>query len=329
VKTNVYPAVLLTVVPLLAACSSSSTTPALQSTQQASSASVHADTRFGLSRSQLSAVLANRGPGDASAAKKQPTVFVSDLDTQAIELYPEGKKNPTQIGTITSGINEPINDAVDSSGTLYVANNGNSTVTEYPLGASTPSVTLSDTLQFPNGVAVDSAGNVYVTSGATAGSCYVVVFPKGSSTPSKQINGFDLPIGLAVDAKGDLFVADALKNDVYEVAKGKSTPKELGLTGLEDPTGVSIDPKGNLWVVSYSGDTASEFVVGKTKPAKVVTDSLSGPYSIAFGKGGQMYVGNSHNFPGDVTAFKKNATAPYTTFQVQNPAGMAVYPPPK
>jgi sugar lactone lactonase YvrE len=331
VKTNVYPAVLLTVVPLLAACSGASTTPAMQSasTQSAASVSVHADVRFGLSPSQLSAAFANRGRGDASSAKTQPTVFVSDLDTQTIELYPENTKNPKQSGSITDGLNQPINDAVDASGTLYVANNGNSSVTEYPLGASSPSVTLSTSIQFPNGVAVDKSGSVYVTSGATAGQCFVLVFPKGATSPSKQINGFDLPIGLAVDSKGDLFVADALKNDVWEVPKGSTTPKELGLTGLMDPTGIAIDPKNNLWVVSYSADTASEFTIGKTKPTKTVTDGLIGPYSVAFGKGGQMYVGNSHNYPGEVTAFKKNATKPYTTFQAKNPAGMAIYPPSK
>jgi sugar lactone lactonase YvrE len=327
VKTNVYPAVLLTVVPFLAACSGAATTPSLQS-PAAQPNSVHAAARFGTSPSQLAAALAHRGSGDASAAKKQQTVFVSDLDTQSIELYPEGKKNPQQIGTITDGVNEPVNDAVDSSGTLYVANNGNSTVTEYPLGSSSPSVTLSNQLVNPNGIAVDSHGTVYVTSGGTVGQCSVLIFPAGQTVASGQINGFDLPVGLAVDAKGDLFVADALANIVYEVSKGSKTPKNLKLSGLNDPTGVSIDPKGNLWVVSYKADQAAEFTIGKTKPTKVVTDALDSPYSIAFGKGGQMYVGNSGTYPGLVAAFKKNKTNAFTTFQVDNPAGMAVYPPP-
>jgi hypothetical protein len=328
-KRNVAPAVLLTVVPFIAACSAASTTPAVQSgaAQSNAATSVRADVRFGLSQAQLSAALANRGRGDARSAKKQKTAFIVDLDTQTVELYPAGKKNPKQSGSITDGLSEPINDAIDSSGTLYVANNGNDTVTEYPLGSSSPSVTLSTSIQFPNGVTVDSSGTVYVTSGATAGQCFVLVFPKGASTPSEQINGFDLPIGLAVDSKGDLFVADALKDDVYEVKKGSTTPKELGLTGLQDPTGIAIDPTGNLWVVSYSGNIASEFKIGKTKPTKTVANGLSGPYSIGFAKNGQMYIGNSHTQPGNVAAFKKNANSPFTTFQVDNPTGVALYPP--
>jgi sugar lactone lactonase YvrE len=332
VKKGVHLAVAAMVVPLFAACSSaSSPTPAVQSVapQGRMVASVHADVRFGLSRSSLDAALQHRGRGDASAAKAQATLFVSDLDSQTIELFPANAKKPKQSGSITDGLNEPVNDAVDSSGTLYVANNGNSTVTEYPLGASSPSVTLATQLVNPNGIAVDSAGTVYVTSGAYVGQCYVLVFPKGASTPSEQINGFQLPVGLAVDKKGDLFVGDAVANAVWEVPKGQTTPQNLNLTLISDPTGLAIDPKGHLWVSNYSSDEALEFKVGNVKPLKIVNSSLSSPYSIAFGNNGSMYIGNSGHYPGDVSAFKKNKASPYASIPSGNPAGLAVYPPPK
>jgi serine/threonine-protein kinase len=332
VKKGLYPAIAAMVLPLVAACSSaSSPTPSVQSVPAARGlvASVRADVRFGLSQQQLATALANRGRGDAHAAKTQPTLFVSDLDTQTIELYPANAKHPMQSGSITDGLNEPINDAVDSSGTLYVANNGNSTVTEYPLGASTPSVTLSDELVNPNGIAVDSAGNVYVTSGAYIGSCFVLVFPKGASSPSAQISSFELPVGLATDKKGDLFVADAVANAVFEVPKGKTTPKNLNLTGLNDPTGIAVDPQNHLWVVNNLGDDALGFDIGKTKPFETIAGGLVGPYSVAFGKGGRLFVGNSGTYPGDVTTYKKKGTEPFSTIPAKNPAGVAVYPPPK
>lgn len=330
-KKGVHLAIAAMVVPLLAACSSaSSPTPAVQSVPAARGmvASVHADVRFGLSRSSLDAALQHRGRGDASSAKTQATLFVSDLDTQTIELYPANAKKPKQSGSITDGLDQPINDAVDSSGTLYVANNGNSTVTEYPLGSSSPSVTLSTQLVNPNGVAVDSAGTVYVTSGAYVGQCYVLVFPKGANSPSEQINGFQLPVGLAVDKKGDLFVGDAVANAVWEVPKGQTTPKNLNLSSIDDPVGVAIDPKGRLWVSNFSSGEAEEFKVGGTQPLSIV-GGLDGPYSIAFGKNASMYVGNSGRYPGNVAAFKKNKTSPYATISSGNPAGVAVYPPPK
>jgi sugar lactone lactonase YvrE len=333
VNKGVHLAITAMALPLLAACSSaSSPTPAVQSAAAVRGgmvASVHAAVRFGLSRSTLDAAMLHRGRGDASSAKTQATLFVSDLDSQTIELFPANAKKPKQSGSITDGLSEPVNDAVDSTGTLYVANNGNSTVTEYPLGSTSPSVTLSTELVNPNGIAVDGAGTVYVTSGAYVGQCYVLVFPKGATSPSEQINGLDLPIGLAVDKKGDLFVGDAVANAVWEVPKGSTTPKNLNLTELSDPTGVSVDPDGHLWVSNYSSDEALEFKVGNTKPVKIVNSSLSSPYSIAFGKTGSMYIGNSGQYPGDVSAFKKNKTSPYASISSGNPAGLAVYPPPK
>ncbi len=46
--------------------------------------------------------------------------------------------------TITSGIDSTRGAAVDANGTLYVANEDNSTVTEYPEGTTSPSVTITN-----------------------------------------------------------------------------------------------------------------------------------------------------------------------------------------
>jgi serine/threonine-protein kinase len=326
---HAFTAVALTALPLLAACSASSTTPAAQTGMTQNAASTRAEVRFGLSQARIADAIAHRGSGDARSAKTQPTLFVSDLDAQSILLYPANKNKPVQSGSITDGIDLPINDAVDSAGTVYVANNGNSTVTEYPLGASSPSVTLSDQIVNPNGIAVDAAGNVYVTSGGTVGDCNVLVFPKGATSPSKTLGPFELPVGLAIDRMGDVFVGDVIQNAVWEVPKGKTTPKNLNLTGLSDPTGVAIDPQNHLWVVNYQANTALEFKIGSKSPMQTISSGLSGPYSIAFGKSDRLYVGNSHTYPGFVSGYKKNATSPYATIAAKNPAGVAVYPPPK
>jgi hypothetical protein len=292
--------------------------------------SVRADVRFGLTAKQLASADAQRGVGYLHKTKRKATLFVSDIDADAIRLFPANKKNPKQKGSITAGINVPVNAAVDPHGTLYVANNGNSTVTEYPFGKTSPSVTLSGgQLVFPNGIAVDNSGTVYVTSGATAGSCYVLVYPKGASTPSEQINGFDLPVGLAVDKSGNLYVGDALQNVVWEVPQGSTTPSKLDLSGLDDPTGVAIDPSNNLWVANDQSNTVLGFHLGETSAFVTITSGLSGPYSIAFEKSGTLFVGNSLHYPGDVAGYKSGSTTPFESISVGNPAGLAVYPKPK
>ncbi len=318
------------VVPFVAACASQSATTPLQAPASAPTQSVRADIRFGLTAKQLEAIYTRRGNGYFHGKKQKPTLFVSDIDAGAIRLFPANKKDPKQSGSITTGIDLPVNIAVDPHGTVYVANNGNSTVTEYPFGKTSPSVTLSGgQLIYPNGIAVDNKGTVYVTSGATAGSCYVLVYPKGASTPSEQINGFDLPVGLAIDKSGNLYVGDALQDVVWKVPKGSTTPSNLGLSGLDDPVGLAIDPSNNLWVANNESSTVLGFHLGDTSAFATITSGLSGPYSIAFEKTGTLFVGSSLHYPGDVAGYKSGSTTPFESIGVGNPAGLAVYPKPK
>jgi len=282
-----------------------------------------------LTPQEIRAAKAGRGTGYVRAAKSNATLFVSDIDSQAIRLFPANKLNPKQKGSITDGIDLPVNAAVDNNGMLYVANNGNSTVTEYPFGQTSPSVTLSGgQLVYPNGIAVNKKGTVFVTSGAYAGSCYVLVFPKGSSTPSEQINGFNLPARLALDKGGNLYVGDALQNVIWKVPKGSQTPSSLNLTGLDDPTGIAIDSANNLWVANDQNNIALGFHLGDTSPFVTITDGLLGPYSIAFERTGKLFVGNSLHYPGTVAGYKKGATSPFESISVGNPAGLAVFPRP-
>jgi len=318
------------VVPFVAACASQSATTPVQAPEGAPVQSVRADVRFGLTPKQIESADARRGNGYLHRTKRKATLFVSDIDSDAIRLFPANKTNPKQIGSITTGIDLPVNAAVDLHGMLYVANNGNSTVTEYPFGATSPSVTLSGgQLVYPNGIAVDNKGTVYVTSGATAGSCYVLVYPKGASTPSEQIDGFDLPVGLAIDKSGNLYVGDALQNAVWEVPNGSTTPSKLSLDGLDDPVGVAVDPSNNLWVANNANSTVLGFHLGDSSAFVTITSGLSGPYSIAFEKSGTLFVGSSLHYPGDVTAYKSGSTTPFESISVGNPAGLAVYPKPK
>jgi sugar lactone lactonase YvrE len=318
-------------VSVLAACATSTTTPEQQSLQgRRVIESVRADLRFGLTPQALRAARAGRGAGYFHAAKSKATLFVSDIDADAIQLFPADKTNPKQSGSITDGIDLPVNDAVGNNGTLYVANNGNGTVTEYPFGQTSPSVTLSGgSLVDPNGIAVNNKGTVFVTSGAAAGSCYVLVFPKGSKTPSKQINGFDLPVGLAIDKGGNLYVGDVLQNVVWRVPKGSTTPTALKLTGLDDPTGVAIDPANNLWVANDQNDTVLGFHLGDTTPFATITDEVASPYSIAFERTGKLFVGMTLHYPGNVEVYKKGATTPFESIDIANPTGLAVFPRPK
>ena len=73
-------------------------------------------------------------------------------------------------------------------------------------------------LDQPAGVAVDTAGNLYVTD---SDNNRVLKLPAGSNTQSVlPFTGLHLPWGVAVDAAGNVYVTDSLENRVVKLPAG-------------------------------------------------------------------------------------------------------------
>jgi streptogramin lyase len=166
--------------------------------------------------------------------------------------------------------------ALDSSGNVYVADNGNSAVRKItPAGTVT---TLASGLSGAFGVAVDSSsGTVYVTSNSGgANPIRKVLQPSGSSSVLTSTNGsslvaetggaatFNVPYALAVDAVGNLYVADynnhAIRYIDLSLGIVKTVAGSLGVSGLTDgvgtaarfngPAGVTVDVNDGLIYVT-------------------------------------------------------------------------------
>ena len=107
----------------------------------------------------------------------------------------------TVVKVIGSGFDGPNGVAVDAAGDVFVADTGNSAVTEVlPNGSMKPK---GSGFLGPLGAAVDATGDVFVAD--TGHSAVTEVEPDGTiKNISSQFNG---PIGVAVDAAGDVFVA--------------------------------------------------------------------------------------------------------------------------
>src|SRR6202012_4384668 len=142
----------------------------------------------------------------------------------------------------------------------FVANDVTSRVLKLPAG-SNPSVELPFTsLREPNGVAVDTVGNVYV---ADYGNNRVVKLPAGSNTPVElPFNRLREPNGVAVDLAGNVYVADGGTNRVLKLPAGSTTPDELPFTGLKSPQGVAVDTDGNVYVGDYGNNRVLKLPAG-------------------------------------------------------------------
>lgn len=75
------------------------------------------------------------------------------------------KYNPgatTKLGTLSNGLQYPVNVTTDSSGDVFVADAGQNLVIEYLAGSSTPYRNyLGPGVGLLHGVAVDAAGDIF------------------------------------------------------------------------------------------------------------------------------------------------------------------------
>jgi serine/threonine protein kinase, bacterial len=74
--------------------------------------------------------------------------------------------------------------------------------------------------------------------------------------------GLDAPVGVAVDAAGDVYVAEYRNNRVVKLAAGSSTQTMLPFTGLYYPDGVAVDSAGNLYVADADNNRVVKLPAG-------------------------------------------------------------------
>jgi len=135
--------------------------------------------------------------------------------------------------------------AVDDSGSIYVADTFNSRIRKITLDGEVS--TLASSITRPNGIALDSLGNLYVSTNhsiikvnkdgavsAFAGSNYAG-FADGIGTSAQ----FDMPTGLAVDSLDNIYVADTYNNRIRKITPSGvvSTIAGSGATGYSAPSG--------------------------------------------------------------------------------------------
>lgn len=248
-------------------------------------------------------------------------LYVGDTADQDIAVFKATKKNPTQIGEITQGVAGPYDMALSKSGTLFVPNNGNNTVTEYPAGKGAPSVTITDGIAEPVSLTLDSAGTLYVSN--YQGNS-ITVYPKGKTSPSETITSglFKNIHGLAVDASDNLYVADYTAGTVFEIPKGSSQPEALDLN-VSFPVDLAFDSHGNLYVSNPSANDVEVFAPGDSNPSLVLTDGMNVPYAITIGPNDMLFVSNSYTNPPDVIAFKYGKTTVWETIDFSaGPTGL-------
>ncbi len=232
-----------------------------------------------------------------------------------------------------------------------------------------PAVTAS--FNFPVGIAVDAAGNMYVADPgnssirqitpagtvSTLAGTGTVGFVNATGTAAS----FWQPYGVAVDSKGNVYVADANNNAIRKIAPGgvvttfagSAMPGFANGTGtaatFSYPTGIAVDKADNIYVADTLNNAirmitpagvvttlAGSGTVGAANGA-AATAMFSSPYGVAVDTAGNVYVADTGNnvirkiaagqvttFAGTVGLFGGFANGTGTAAMFNSPANVAV-----
>ena len=137
-------------------------------------------------------------------------------------------------------------------------------------------------------------------------------------------SGFNSPAGVAVDGRGNVFVADADNNAVKEIlAPGYTTVNTLG-GGFSRPIGVAVDGNGNVFVADYDNNAVKEILAPGYTTVNTLGSGFNQPFGVAVDGSGNVFVADyGHN------AVKEILAPGYTTVNTlasgfNHPTGVAV-----
>jgi sugar lactone lactonase YvrE len=249
----------------------------------------------------------------------------------------------------SAGLNSPVGIAVDASGNLFIADYADQRIRKVtPDGVITTiagngaqgfsgdgGAAASAQLNEPWGLAVDASDDLFIADlvnhrirkvtpdgviSTAAGTG--VPGPGGDGGPATYAR-LNYPAGVAVDSKGNLFIADSGNHSIRKVTPagiigtiaGNGRPGFSGDGGpaisaqLNGPTGVAIDAAGNLFVVDHNNNRIREItpdgvirtVAGlgtagfSGDGGQAISAQLNAPMGVALDNAGDLFVADYDN----------------------------------
>jgi DNA-binding beta-propeller fold protein YncE len=242
--------------------------------------------------------------GDGAAVSQ---VQVLNAGTNAV--------NWTWTGSGSTLFQWPAGVAVNSAGTTaYVLDSGNSNTgagAVYSLApAATPTPIAAWTsyngtpLSYPNGIALDSGGNVYV---ADSGNGMLEEFgPSGAVSASWSGDGTVVPVAVALDSGNNVYVADGGNAEVWVLSPSGSSfavsanwylpVNQAYQNGYWSFYGLAVDASKNVYVADYYNSQVQVYtntgtLIGEFNGNQTGATPLAGPDALLL-YNSNIYVGD-------------------------------------
>ncbi|MES2390399.1 MAG: NHL repeat-containing protein, partial [Acidobacteriota bacterium] len=207
--------------------------------------------------------------------------------------------------------------AIDGNGNLFTANEvsgpGGSVVEVFAAGGYSRVATLAPgnpLIDGPEGLALDPAGNVYVTRVQTqvgsANRILEITAASNYTTVNPIAVSFVFPVALNFDANGNMFVAAAGVNAIQELLAVNGTipanptirslPTNFTVPGgYNQPNDVALDGVGNLFVTD--GNNVAYKVIASTGYTRAVllSSGLNNPQGITTDANGNVFIADENN----------------------------------
>jgi len=244
------------------------------------------------------------------AADASGNVYVADAGNNVIRLISSSGTVSTFAGTGIAGsadgsgmatFNSPLGIAVDVAGNVYVADYENDLIRKINTAGIVSTIAgksgvkgavdgpdTAARFNLPESLAVDATGNIYVADNgnnlirkitpvgvvSTVAGSGKAGFADGSGTSAS----FNSPFGIAVDAAGNIYVADSGNNRIRKITPAgtvstfagsgaKSANVGTGASAtFNTPSGVAVDTAGNVYVADENNN-----LIRKITPAALVT----------------------------------------------------------
>jgi streptogramin lyase len=218
-------------------------------------------------------------------------VYFSDTDHDQIDMWVMTNNSVVNVVPTTYGWS-PSFVAVNSSGIPYSCNYDPGLSCDMIVEWNGPSELVNFLRPTYVGLALDGMDNVYFPNIAESA---IMEYTASNGNVSLVVSNLALPIAVALDAAGNIYVAEDLPGRVAEWNPQKSSLATLPISGVSYPLAVAVDGSGAVYI-----DDAATYAISKWTPANGTTSvllsaGLNSPQDVAVDGAGNLYVADTEN----------------------------------